>query len=135
MGLTILDTRFHSQDSVGFGTTTTHERLDAPFLISPGIMLPLGAEYDCSPEGRFSSNLYRDGWRNAVHAVRGAGQQRPVDTVSRVMGWQSRFRWILRPGNDLYVVYTHNWREDPLVDRFTSLDRRASSKLLYTHRF
>ena len=57
------------------------------------------------------------------------------DTVSRVMGWQSRFRWILRPGNDLYVVYTHNCREDPLVDRFASVDRMASSKLLYTHRF
>jgi len=55
--------------------------------------------------------------------------------VSRVMGWQSRFRWIVRPGNDLYVVYTHNWLEDPSLDRFVSLDRRAASKVLYTQRF
>jgi len=48
IGLTLLDTQFHSQDSIGFGTTTTHERLDAPFRISPGITLPLGAEYDYS---------------------------------------------------------------------------------------
>ena len=31
------------------------------------------------------------------------------------MGWQSRFRWIMRPGNDLYVVYTHNWLDDPVA--------------------
>ncbi len=57
------------------------------------------------------------------------------DTISRVMGWQSRFRWIVRPGNDLYVVYTHNWVEDPTLDRFATLDRMAASKVLYTHRF
>jgi hypothetical protein len=51
------------------------------------------------------------------------------------MGWQSRFRWIIRPGNDLYVVYTHNWLEDLTLDRFVSLDRRAASKVLYTQRF
>ena len=57
------------------------------------------------------------------------------DTVSRVMGWQARFRWIVRPGNDLYLVYTHNWLEGPVADRFVTLDRRAASKVLYTHRF
>jgi hypothetical protein len=55
--------------------------------------------------------------------------------MSRVLGWQSRYRWILRPGNDLYVGYTYNWVEDPLVARFATLDRRAASKVLYTHRF
>ena len=193
IGLTLLDTQFHSQDSIGFGTTTTHERLDAPFRISNGITLPLGAEYDYSrywvrgqtanrrvlalnaryergsfysgtrtqtiagltlrarpgyivymngewndvrlPEGRFSSNLYRVVGETQFTPFVALVNNVQFDTVSRVMGWQSRFRWILRPGNDLYVVYTHNWREDPLVDRFASLDRRASSKLLYTHRF
>ena len=57
------------------------------------------------------------------------------DTVSRVLGWQSRFRWIVKPGNDLYVVYTHNWLDDPVADRFATLDRKFASKVLYTHRF
>ena len=57
------------------------------------------------------------------------------DSVSAVLGWQSRFRWILTPGNDLYVVYNHNWLDDPLQNRFATLDRRASSKVLYTYRF
>jgi hypothetical protein len=52
------------------------------------------------------------------------------DTTSRVLGWQSRYRCILMPGNDLYVVYTHNGVEDPLLDRSGTLDRRAASKVL-----
>jgi hypothetical protein len=52
-----------------------------------------------------------------------------------VLGWQSRFRWILRPGNDLYFVYIHNWLDDPLSSRIYTLDRRATSKISYTYRF
>ena len=48
---------------------------------------------------------------------------------------KSRFRWIVKPGSDLYFVYTHNLVDDPLQDRFNTLDRRAASKVLYTHRF
>jgi hypothetical protein len=86
-------------------------------------------------EGRFSSNLYRLVGETPFTPFVALVNNVQFDTVSRVMGWQSRFRWILRPGNDLSVVYTHNWREDPVLDRFDSLDRRAVSKLLYTHRF
>ena len=57
------------------------------------------------------------------------------DTQSAVIGWQSRFRWILTPGNDLYIVYTHNWLDDPVLNRFATLDKRAASKILHTYRF
>ena len=58
------------------------------------------------------------------------------DSVSRILGWQSRFRWILKPGNDIFFVYTHNWIDpvDP-SSRFTTLDRRAAAKAVYTRRF
>ena len=57
------------------------------------------------------------------------------DSQSSVLGWQSRFRWIMKPGNDLYVVYTHNWVEQRQLDRFATLDKQFASKVLYTHRF
>jgi hypothetical protein len=57
------------------------------------------------------------------------------DTVSGVAGWQSRFRWIVRPGNDIYVVYTQNWVDDPLLAQFATQDRRLSTKAVYTYRF
>ena len=103
----------------------------------PGYIVYLNGEWNqvSLAEGRFTSNLYR---------VVGEAQFTPYialvnnvqfDTTSRVLGWQSRFRWIVRPGSDLYLVYTQNWLEDPLADRFTTLDRRAATKALYTHRF
>ncbi len=52
-----------------------------------------------------------------------------------MLGWQSRFRWILTPGNDLYLVYTHNWLDEPALNRFATLDKRFASKILYTYRF
>ena len=38
-------------------------------------------------------------------------------------------------GNDLFVVYTPNWVEDAIRDRFAHLGRRAVSKVLNTQRF
>jgi hypothetical protein len=63
------------------------------------------------------------------------------DDVSRVVGTFTRFRWIVRPGSDIYLVYTHNLLEDPTsLDRFRfrgmeTLERKAATKLTYTHRF
>ena len=62
------------------------------------------------------------------------GNNLQSDTVSGILGWQARFRWILQPGHDLFFVYTHNWRESE-PERFATLDRRAVSKIAYTHRF
>ena len=80
------------------------------------------------PEGVFQARLYRtlmdpqfSPWMQFANTIQ-------FDSVSGVMGWQSRFRWIFRPGNDLFLVYAHNWFDDPL-------DRNAASKLVYTHRF
>lgn len=55
------------------------------------------------------------------------------DDVSRLTGWFARLRWILKPGSDLFFVYTQNWtREDGL---FRTLEKAASAKMNYTHRF
>jgi hypothetical protein len=57
--------------------------------------------------------------------------------VSRLLGWQMRFRWIPRPGSDIYVVYTHNWNESLLENqrRFSTLDNRLATKVVHTFRF
>jgi len=48
-----------------------------------------------------------------------------------------RARWIVRPGNDLFLVYTNNWRNlgATVFDRnFQTLSRGGSVKLNYTYR-
>jgi hypothetical protein len=57
------------------------------------------------------------------------------DNESRVAGLQSRFRWILQPGNDLFLVLNRGWQRSLTDDRFEQLFDRASAKLQYTFRF
>jgi hypothetical protein len=87
------------------------------------------------PQARFTTKLYRAILDTQFNPWIQLSNNIQYDSVSAVMGWQSRFRWILRPGNDLYVVYTHNWVDDPVLDRFITQDRKAASKILYTYRF
>ena len=103
----------------------------------PGLIAYLSTELNDVdlPEGAFTTRLYRlvgeaqfSPWIALVNNFQ-------YDSVSAVLGWQSRFRWIVRPGSDIYVVYTHNWLDDPALSRLTTLDRRIASKVLYTHRF
>ncbi len=56
------------------------------------------------------------------------------DTDSRNVGLQSRFRWILKPGQEIYLVLNHEWQENPL-DRFEALRTDIRAKLNYTFRF
>ena len=55
------------------------------------------------------------------------------DTVSRTLGWQLRFRWILEPGNDIYVVWVNNWLDTG--EALTRIEGNAAAKLVYSHRF
>jgi hypothetical protein len=62
------------------------------------------------------------------------------DDVSEVVGFFARTRWILKPGNELFVVLTQNWQNlgMGLFDRdrdLVTLSRGASVKLNYTVRF
>jgi hypothetical protein len=56
------------------------------------------------------------------------------DNESRLLSFQSRFRWILKPGNDLFVVVNRGWVKN-FESSFDSAFNRASSKLQYTFRF
>jgi hypothetical protein len=111
--------------------------LDTGIRPRPGMVLYLYGEWNkiALPEGRFTTRLYRTVLDTQFNPWVQLSNNIQYDSVSAVMGWQSRFRWIITPGNDFYIVYNHNWLDDPVRDRFTTLDRRASSKILYTYRF
>jgi hypothetical protein len=111
--------------------------LNLNIRLRPGVIIYTTGEWNQVDlaEGSFNTRLYRvvpelqfSPWVAWVNNIQ-------YDTQSSIIGWQSRFRWILKPGNDLYVVYTHNWVDDPLERRIYSLDRRAASKFMYTYQF
>jgi len=68
----------------------------------------------------FSPNL---AWSNLVQ----------YDSESRILGFQTRFRWTLRPGNDLFVVVSRGWYRRFDGDYLPSFDK-GSAKLQYTLR-
>ena len=86
-------------------------------------------------EGEFTTRLYRAIAETQFNPRVSLVNNVQYDTQSAELGWQSRFRWIVRPGSDLYFVYIHNWLDDPVTGQTYTLDRRLSSKVLYTHRF
>ncbi len=86
-------------------------------------------------EGEFTTTLYRAIAETQFNPRISLVNDLQYDTQSAIIGWQSRFRWIVRPGNDFYFVYIHNWLDDPVMGHTYTLDRRLSSKVLYTHRF
>ncbi|MEO7133000.1 MAG: DUF5916 domain-containing protein [Vicinamibacterales bacterium] len=184
----------HSGDNVEMSVVPSYERLDERFEISPGVVLPAGAEYRFTrfrvagntankrvlslqprvewgsflsghrrelgigvgvrprpgvtvnmsyefndvnlPEGAFETRLYRVVADTQFSPFMYLVNNVQYDSVSRVLGWQSRFRWILKPGNDIFFVYTHNWIDSAdAASRFATLDRRAAAKAVYTKRF
>lgn len=105
--------------------------------ISPGYIVYLTGEWNRInlDEGKFTTRLYRVVAETQFTPFVSLVNNVQYDTVSAVAGWQSRFRWIVRPGNDIYVVYTHNWLDTPGIQGFVSQDKRIATKLLYTYRF
>jgi len=95
------------------------------------------------PEGSFGTNLGRlsGSWDVSPWASITGNVQ--YDDVTKVVGLFTRARWILRPGNDLFFVYTHNWREEAVLPepqerrdrRFETLSRGGAVKLNYVLRF
>jgi len=83
-------------------------------------------------EGRFTTRVWLNDLNTQFNPFISLVNRLQFDTVTRQLGWQSRFRWITRPGNDIFFVYTHNW-----TDRTTlqTLDRKGSVKIVRTIRF
>ncbi len=55
------------------------------------------------------------------------------DNVTRSWGINSRLRWIIKEGNNLFIVFNQGWGD--ILDRWSVLYRKAQIKLQYTLRF
>jgi len=58
------------------------------------------------------------------------------DDVTEVLGTNTRFRWIITPGTDIFIIYNHNWLNSPALDkRFFTIQQGGAMKVGYTYRF
>jgi hypothetical protein len=58
------------------------------------------------------------------------------DNRSRNLSWQSRIRWTMQPGNDLFLVVNQGWIDEGTDRRFGLIphDTQLSTKVQYTFR-
>ena len=116
----------------------TRRDLNIELLLKPSSHLLLGlkaerADIDLE-EGKFFTQLFsaradinfspNATWANIVQ----------YDNESRMLGFQTRFRWIIQPGNDLFLILNRGWEKD-LDRRYVSVFDRGTAKLQYTFRF
>jgi hypothetical protein len=117
----------------------TLRRLELDVTLKPNTHVALSAEFERNdvelPQGSFYTDILtlradynftpNVSWANLTQ----------YDNESRIAGLQSRFRWILQPGNDFFIVINRGWYRTLDEDRFEPIFDRGSAKLQYTFRF
>jgi hypothetical protein len=91
------------------------------------------------PEGHFITRIVTSNVGYAVSPSLSFSNLIQYDNRSRNLGWQSRMRWTLQPGSDLFFAFNQGWvQEEDQVDRrrsFRAQDSKISSKIQYSIRF
>jgi len=113
--------------------------LDLNIRPRPGILIELSSELNDVdlPGGSFVENVYSVDVGTQFNPWISLSNNLQYDTDSGQLGWQMRFRWIQKPGDDIFFIWTQNWREEEIGSRsrLQSLDRRGAAKIVRTIRF
>ncbi len=82
------------------------------------------------PEGNFDENVFELKADFFLSPDLGFLNYIQYDDISRQLGWNTRLRWQIKPGNYIYVVYNKNWERsyDPAA-RFYPLQDRGVLKI------
>ncbi len=111
---------------------------EAQLNFQPGPRLFLSTEYRQNdvrlPEGNFVVRLFRVRLDLALNPNLSWFTLVQYDTVSDVLGLNTRIRWIIEPGNDLFLVFNQRWLDEE-EGGFRSIGREAQFKVRYTYRF
>lgn len=77
------------------------------------------------PEGKISENVYQLKLDFYFSPDLGFMNYVQYDSVSKMLGWSARFRWEVKPGNFIYLIYNSNWerRWDPTSRFYAAGDR------------
>jgi hypothetical protein len=123
-----------------WGGRRTQLELSATIRLRRGVSLSTDYERNVVrlPEGDVNTNLVRWSWAWNLSPLASITGNVQYDDVTNVVGLFARARWIVRPGSDIFLVWTHNWQQedDPRADaRFTTLSRSGALKANYSYRF
>ena len=122
----------------GFFNGTT-SKIEASSGVKIGVPFFVGLQYEQNnvhlPEGSFVTRVYRinaDVYFNPEISLTNFIQ---FDNVSDEWGLQSRFRWILKPGNEIILVWNSLILPEINSDRFMMQENTVRFKVNYNIRF
>jgi hypothetical protein len=90
------------------------------------------------PEGNFITRIFTSNIGYTASPRLSFSNLIQYDNRSRNLGWQSRVRWTLQPGNDFFLSFNQGWIQDEMENRrmqFRVQDSRVSMKFQYSYRF
>lgn len=125
-----------SYTNIGFWTGR-RENLAFSTFLRPFIGLNISASWDYSQvnleNGTFDTHLLRlitaydfSPWVSLNFNIQ-------YDNITEFVGTNTRFVWVINPGNTFYVVYNHNWVNS--MERLVTTESGTAVKLTYTFRF
>jgi hypothetical protein len=136
--------RFTMSASVGTGSywSGSAEQVTASlgFKLPPRFIASVSTNQTFArlPEGNFITRIYTSNIGYTASPRLSFSNLIQYDNRSRNLGWQSRVRWTLKPGNDFFLSFNQGWIQDELENRrmqFRVQDTRVSTKFQYSHRF
>lgn len=91
------------------------------------------------PEGNFIARIYTSNIGYTASPRLSFSNLIQYDNRSKNLGWQSRVRWTLQPGNDFFLSFNQGWIQEEergvRSARFRTEDTKVSTKFQYSHRF
>jgi hypothetical protein len=112
--------------------------LSFQYKVAPHLNVSLGLDqtFVRLKEGHFVARIFELRASYAFSPFLSISNLVQFDNESRHLGWQSRIRWIIRPGNDLFLVFNQGWLQDERGGfNFRSAGTKLTGKLQYTFRF
>jgi hypothetical protein len=108
---------------------TTNWKVAVPFFI--------GGTYSSNkvklPEGEFTANIYQFNVNFLFSPDLTLYNYVQYDSKSELIGWQSRLQWILKPGNEILLVWNSGFSKP--LERFVMSESAGRLKLKYNIRF
>ena len=108
------------------------------YKFAPHLRLAFSADQTFArlPQGNFVARVYSARADYAFSPLLTLSNLVQFDNESRNLGLQTRVRWILKPGNDLFLVFNQGWLQDQRGGfSYRATNTRFTGKLQYTLRF
>jgi hypothetical protein len=130
---------FWSEASYGFGNFFNGKRKDIELQLNWKVAVPffIGGTVTRNiielPAGSFTANIYQLRANILFSPNITLYNYCQYDNASEMAGWQSHFRWILKPGNEIILAWISNFNKPE--SKYVIAESAARLKLKYNIRF